>query len=74
MTVTGVAYNHYKWNTGRGYNAPFWTSKVNCTGREGSFEDCPKVPYGDVTQCLNHHYAGVLCYKNHGNMPTVLNL
>ena len=60
----GEAYTHYKWSTGRGEEAPVWTSKVNCSGRERSLNECPKVSYGRVKECIKHHYAGVLCYSN----------
>jgi len=64
--ITGEAYRHYKWSTGRGENAPFWTSNVNCKGDETSFDACEKVPYGHVTDCEGRHYAGALCYQKYG--------
>ncbi|XP_052791481.1 deleted in malignant brain tumors 1 protein-like isoform X3 [Mya arenaria] len=64
--ANGQAYYHYKWSTGRGENAPFWTSQVNCTGNEQNFEECQKVKYGQVKDCIGRHYAGALCYQKFG--------
>ncbi|XP_052276945.1 deleted in malignant brain tumors 1 protein-like isoform X3 [Dreissena polymorpha] len=62
----GQAYSHYKWSTGRGENAPFWTSQVNCSGKETSLDLCPMVKYGQVQDCPSRNYAGVLCYQKYG--------
>ena len=70
-TTIGQAYSHYKWSTGRGDNAPFWTSQVQCTGNERRLEDCPKVPYGQVKECIKKHYAGALCYQDFGEFKTM---
>ncbi|KAL3866131.1 hypothetical protein ACJMK2_043461, partial [Sinanodonta woodiana] len=62
----GEAYTHYKWSTGRGENAPFWTSRLNCTAKDRNLGSCEKVPFGYVDSCVSRHYAGVLCYYDHG--------
>ncbi|XP_060571753.1 deleted in malignant brain tumors 1 protein-like isoform X2 [Ruditapes philippinarum] len=64
--ANGQAYFHYKWSTGKGDNAPFWTSKVNCSGTESTFDECPKTPYGHVKDCVGRHYAGAHCYEAFG--------
>lgn len=64
--TNGQAYKHYKWSTGRGDNAPFWTSHVKCTGKEQSLDECQRTPYGKVHDCIGRHYAGALCYQNFG--------
>ena len=63
----GEAYTHYKWSTGRGEEAPIWTSRVNCTGKERVISECPMVPYGQVTECVKHHFAGAFCYDDTGS-------
>lgn len=66
LFAPGEAYTHYKWSTGRGEEAPIWTSRVNCTGRERTLAECLKIPYGRVKECVGHHFAGVFCYDDTG--------
>lgn len=66
IKFSGQAYYHYKWSTGRGDNAPFWTSNVNCTGLERTLDECPKTEYGKVHDCVGRHFAGALCYQSVG--------
>ncbi|KAK3097126.1 hypothetical protein FSP39_006614 [Pinctada imbricata] len=61
---SGIAYSHYKSEVDS--IGPYWSSQFNCTGTEASLTECPHIGFGNVTECKDKHYAGVLCYDKDG--------
>ena len=63
--VNGSTYTHYLDTR----SAPYWTTRVNCTGEEESLVDCHMAELGSVRKCHSRHSVGIICFEESGKGP-----
>ncbi|KAL8583915.1 hypothetical protein ACOMHN_009668 [Nucella lapillus] len=66
---------HYSCCMPHGRTFSFGLAKVNCSGKESTFADCPaSTAYTDIATCLSYQYASIACFNTNDTTNYAISL